>query len=374
MKKQLALLVSGLVVVLVLCGQLARAAGSARLPIVASQDFWPVFAPDGEKLAFTRIEQRTMTLEVVDLFHRRTVRIAANQGQLSPSWSSDGRLAFSLGGKVYTSDWDGANRTPAFTGLAPAWRPKSSDLAYIEGTELWVNGARWAGSAFGKPAWSPDGTQLAFQRSDGIYVTSGPGAERKVAASVGEPGQPLWSPDGTQLAFTAQNRVWVSPVDGSRGPRAVSSTFADLSAPTWSRENDAVAYTGNGAVWLTFLDGHTSRLIEGGVAGASFSPVADILAFAGTRKGCASHTSIRVYYDNEFNGPVSGTCAIPGTAANDVIDGTSAGGDAIAAGAGNDVVHARNRHRDVVDCGAGRDVAVVDRADVVRNCEIVRRP
>ena len=49
------------------------------------------------------------------------------------------------------------------------------------------------------------------------------------------------------------------------------------------------------------------------------------------------------------------------------------GGDVILAGAGDDSVHARNAHRDVVDCGPGRDTAWVDRADVVRGCEIVHR-
>lgn len=44
-------------------------------------------------------------------------------------------------------------------------------------------------------------------------------------------------------------------------------------------------------------------------------------------------------------------------------------------GAGNDVVNCRDRGRgrDVVDCGPGRDRAIVDRFDIVRNCEVVFR-
>jgi hypothetical protein len=38
-----------------------------------------------------------------------------------------------------------------------------------------------------------------------------------------------------------------------------------------------------------------------------------------------------------------------------------------------DRIDARDRSRDVVDCGRGRDVAIVDRRDVVRRCETVRR-
>ena len=83
---------------------------------------------------------------------------------------------------------------------------------------------------------------------------------------------------------------------------------------------------------------------------------------------------MRVYYDNELNGPVTGTCEIRGTVGAGVIYGTDAGGDVILAGAGNDFVHARNAHRDVVACGPGRDTAWADRVDLVRGCEIVHRP
>src|SRR5438270_465054 len=71
-------------------------ASAAPLPILASQDLWPVFAPDGRHVAFTRVngQGRVFTLEVVDAQTGRTVAIGQNQGQLSPSWSSDGRIAY----------------------------------------------------------------------------------------------------------------------------------------------------------------------------------------------------------------------------------------------------------------------------------------
>lgn len=76
-----------------------------------------------------------------------------------------------------------------------------------------------------------------------------------------------------------------------------------------------------------------------------------------------------------------GSDRISGGAGNDAIDGgagddTLTGGtgrDTIHGGTGNDRINARDGERDIVDCGPGRDVAIVDREDVVRNCERVVR-
>jgi len=354
-------------------------ASAARLPILAPQDWWPVYSPDGNDLAFTRVTGRTMTLDVVDLRSHRTTRIAANQGQLAPAWSSDGKLAFSLGGRIYTENADGTARTPVTSeghAYAPAWRPDAADIAYLttvgaRNTDLWVNGTLWARDVYGNPAWSPDGTRLAFQRDDGLYVTTAPAAEKRVA-SVLSPFAPAWSPDGTEIAYHAGKRIWVVPADGSAAPRAVSPSFSVLSTPSWSRQGDAIAYMGSVSVWITYLDtAKTVRLIGGAAGGAAFSPVSDTVAFSGSRPACRGHVSIRIYYDNEFNGPVTGSCAIAGTSGRDVIDGTGAGGDVIRAGAGNDSIHARNGRHDVVDCGPGRDTVWADRSDTLHGCEIV---
>jgi hypothetical protein len=74
--------------------------------------------------------------------------------------------------------------------------------------------------------------------------------------------------------------------------------------------------------------------------------------------------------DRVIGGP--GRDAISGGPGGDAVHG-GRGRDRIAAGAGNDLVHAAGGMRDVVRCGPGIDIAHVDRRDVARACETVRR-
>jgi Ca2+-binding RTX toxin-like protein len=69
-----------------------------------------------------------------------------------------------------------------------------------------------------------------------------------------------------------------------------------------------------------------------------------------------------------------GADTIRGGSGNDrIIGGT--GTDDIQGEAGNDTIDARDARatRDVVNCGAGRDTALVNRRDIVIQCEVVRR-
>lgn len=337
---------------------------AAHLPIVAPQDWWPVWSPNGQDIAFTRVEQRTMTLEVVRFPSStlaRTYRIASNQGQLNPSWSSDGKLAFSLGGRIYTSNADGSGRmqvTSQGKAYAPAWRPHSTDIAYLttvgaRNTDLWVAGKLWARDAYGKPAWSPDGSELAFQRDDGIYVATGPGSVKKIAAAVNPQG-PAWSPDGTQIAYVASKRLWIATADGSAPPRLLVSVGTAASDPSWTPDGVAVVYTSGGALWyMTIHEGsRPQRLAAATTAGASVSSENGAIAFTGPLPGCG-YSAIRLDAAGRVS-TASGACEIDGTPHNDVIE-------------------ARDGHRETIFCGPGRDTVYADRSDVLRGCEIVHR-
>jgi Tol biopolymer transport system component len=367
--KAILLLVSALIV-------FAVPASAARLPVLASHDWWPAFSPNGKWVAFTTVngQGRVFTLQVANASTHRVTKLAQAGWQLLPSWSPDStKLAYQSGGRVWTVGVDGSGRREIHAGAAPAWS-SSGAIAYLLDGALHAGAQTLATQVVGQPAWSPDGRWLAFQRADGIHVVARDGAEHAVAVSVREPRGLAWSPDGSRIAFGDGASVFVARADGSTGARRVAGPFADLGPLSWSPAGDALAYTVRGGVELTTLDGvpHSSRLVAGAAVGTSYAPAdphGTVLAYSGPNPRCGGHDAIRLVDD----AVVAGSCEITGTPGADAIEGTAGAGDIIVAGAGNDTIHANDGRADRVDCGPGRDVVWADRSDRLTRCELVHR-
>ena len=95
------------------------------------------------------------------------------------------------------------------------------------------------------PAWSPDGSRLAFAADSGIYLANadGSGVVRLIAGG----SEPAWSPDGRRIAFTMSPRIAVVNIDGS-GFAFLTSALADSSpgpgdfSPAWSSDGTRIAF------------------------------------------------------------------------------------------------------------------------------------
>src|SRR5215467_5419071 len=117
----------------------------------------------------------------------------------------------------------------------PALSPDGTHIVYVLRTidadadrtvrALWRVGAAGGdarqftrGTADSSPAWSPDGTRLAFVRAQ-----DGPPQVWLMPADGGEPeqltwmpfgaGAPVWSPDGTKIAFSAATDLHATTTD-----------------------------------------------------------------------------------------------------------------------------------------------------------------
>ena len=127
--------------------------------------------------------------------------------------------------KVWSIPFAGGEAKALSEGDAPAISPKSDNVAFINGNQVWtapLDGSSEAKNLFttrgnvNSLEWSPDGSQLAFvaARTDHSFVgifTSSTAPIRWIAPSFARDGSPRWSPDGANLAFIRTQGAGGSP-------------------------------------------------------------------------------------------------------------------------------------------------------------------
>ncbi|MDQ3871505.1 MAG: hypothetical protein M3301_07830 [Chloroflexota bacterium] len=368
------------------------------------------FSPDGTRVAFVSrrvagdplndeiyVANNDGDLEGPDV-KRLTFNPATTGGtsaiDFAPSWSPDGTQIVFHSGRSATFG-------PPDLGTSPANDFEIYKMSSTVGED--VKPATRLTFSRGQdaiPAWSPDGTKIAWQRlyqganpntdplrgqnlevwtmnpdgSGQTNVSNNPGSPNDPATPPNENSNGLdrdvtWSPDGRQLAFSStrsnllpgnQNfEVFKMNRDGSNQTRLTLNLSGD--SPGQDNDYDVVNTWSPDGQRILFSSGRTSTPTTSRVVVYSMD------ANAGEAAGLQPVTQTDVFFEKcdwqalarsgtpptPAPAPAPGGKKINGTSGNDVLVGTRFA-DVINGGGGNDIIRGGGGD-DAIDCGSGND-------------------
>ena len=167
------------------------------------------------------------------------------------------------------------------------------------------------------PDFSPDGTKISYSGSpstveiyEDIYVMTRSGNGKKALTETDDRNEwgPAFSPDGTEIAFLrdsgSQPDIWVMNADGS-GQQKITDDIAFENGLSWSPDGTKIAFEQDGDIWTIAPEGSGRRNLtdtpDAVEVNPDFSPDGQKLAFAGT----FDHTDFEIYTMNLDGGALT---------------------------------------------------------------------
>ena len=170
------------------------------------------------------------------------------------------RIAFSSNrsgtAQIYVMNEDGSGQTrltnsAPFDDMQPAWSPDGTRIAFTRG--IVYQSANLAASSIVvmdagggnervladepgvnvRPAWSPDGRRLLYghgtpaQRPIDIWVMNADGTDKHAVTTSGDAYPAAWSPDGSRIVFIQGRDIWVMDDDGANQTRLTTTANTD---------------------------------------------------------------------------------------------------------------------------------------------------
>jgi len=217
----------------------------------------PAFDASGRRLAFRSLDPAQLGISILDPQTGQRLETTAHAEDSCPTWSSDG------GQLVFASNKHGDR----------LWRLYAISTGEVRGEgQEWILGQM--------PAWSQDGSRLAYHGCDqrgnrcAVWVMQPGGTNAAPLTSDASDRSPAWSPDGSQVAFVSSRagnwEIYVVEIATGVERRLTDHAAADV-APTWSPDGRRLAFLSNrDGAWAVYLldikSGQVQKLIAAGDA------------------------------------------------------------------------------------------------------------
>ena len=195
----------------------------------------PIWSPDGRKLVFASDKNGGEAIYIMDARGGGEERLTDNQHQyIHPAWSADGTKV------IYCSNDD--------------VHPPQKNASEIYSIDLKSREIRTliTGGTNTYPSWSLDGQKIVFRKIIGdmnseVFVANSDGRDqRNLSNNVAFDGWPAWSPDGTQIAFASNRdgnyKIFIMNADGAN-VRLLADTEGRATEPRWSPDGKRVYFT-----------------------------------------------------------------------------------------------------------------------------------